>query len=279
MSDCRKCRDLFVEALYDELDADQKQTFSEHLKSCRQCAESYEEMTSTAQSMRRRIQPEPESVFWSGYWDRLAERLDQTEKSKASANPIWTRLREILRFEPKWIVRVATATALVIVGVFIGRIAFGPDRVNQQMAGQIGETRENIHLASLEQRTDQYLERSKILILGLINFDEKTEDPFTLDLPYQAQISQNLVDEAAVLKKELKDPAQKKLHDLVADLEVILLQIANLESGHDLSAIEMVKSGVDRRGILLKINLNEMQDSAKSAPESDTQKKESKTSI
>ena len=44
----------------------------------------------------------------------------------------------------------------------------------------------------------------------------------------------------------------------MTDLEVILLQIANLETEYDLPTIEMVKSGVDRRGVLLKINIEEM---------------------
>jgi len=56
---------------------------------------------------------------------------------------------------------------------------------------------------------------------------------------------------------------------LVSDLEVILLQIANLESEHNLSTIEMVQSGVDRRGILLKINLEEMRQTETHYPPSD----------
>ena len=44
----------------------------------------------------------------------------------------------------------------------------------------------------------------------------------------------------------------------MTDLEVILLEIANLETEYDLPTIEMVKSGVDRRGVLLKINIEEM---------------------
>jgi hypothetical protein len=98
-----------------------------------------------------------------------------------------------------------------------------------------------------------------MLLLGLVNFDSDSEDAYALNLPYQKQISQNLVNEASFLKEELDAPAHQQLRDLIEDLEIILLQIANLESEHDLSGIELVKSGVDRRGILLKINLEEMQ--------------------
>ena len=229
--------------------------------------------------MHRRTRPKPESVFWSGYWDRIADRLHNAEKSKTSVIPVWARLREILRIEPRWIYHAATATALIIVGVFIGRLAFSPNRMNQQMADQTGVTSENVQLASLEQRTGQYLERSKILLLGLINFDTAQEDPTTLNLTHQTRMSQDLVQEAASLKVELKSQGEIRLRDLVADLEVILLQIANLESEVDLSAIEMVRSGVDRRGILLKINLEEMRDSKQNIQKSEAQNDRGKISI
>jgi hypothetical protein len=54
----------------------------------------------------------------------------------------------------------------------------------------------------------------------------------------------------------LKGPGQRRLRELVADLETVLLQIANLESGNDLEAVEFVKQGVENRGLLLKINLS-----------------------
>jgi hypothetical protein len=60
--------------------------------------------------------------------------------------------------------------------------------------------------------------------------------------------------------------------DLITDLELILLQIANLESEYNIPEIEMVKSGVDRRGILLKINIEEMRRSQNHFNENDRSK-------
>jgi hypothetical protein len=42
---------------------------------------------------------------------------------------------------------------------------------------------------------------------------------------------------------------------LMNQLELILLQIANLEAEHDLSAVELVRDGIARDGLLLKINI------------------------
>ena len=70
-----------------------------------------------------------------------------------------------------------------------------------------------------------------------------------------------MVKEAGLLKQQLKTPAQHRLRELIIELEVILLQIANLETANDLTGIELIKSGIDRNGILLKINLEEMKES------------------
>ena len=84
------------------------------------------------------------------------------------------------------------------------------------------------------------------------------QDPALLNLTRQQEIARELIDESSALKAELTDADQRLLRVLIDDLEVILLQIANIEAGYDVPAIEMVKSGVDRRAILLKINLTEM---------------------
>lgn len=124
--------------------------------------------------------------------------------------------------------------------------------------------------AALDERTLEYIDRSKVLLLGLVNFDPAVDDPAGLDLTRQQALARNLVDEAGALKEDLAAADRQRLRGLIADLEVILLQIANLEAQHDLPAIEMVKSGVDRRAILLKINVEEMRLSAPSERDNET---------
>ena len=44
----------------------------------------------------------------------------------------------------------------------------------------------------------------------------------------------------------------------MADLEAILLQIANLGAAKDMDAIELVQAGVQSRGLFLKMHLAEV---------------------
>lgn len=113
--------------------------------------------------------------------------------------------------------------------------------------------------ASLDARTSRYLERSKILLLGLVNMETEGETPAMSNVQHKQAVARELVNEAGTLRAELSEADRQRLESLVADLEVILMQIANLEAGYDVPAIELVKSGVERQGLLLKINLTEMQ--------------------
>ncbi len=112
-------------------------------------------------------------------------------------------------------------------------------------------------------RTQNYIERSKLILLALVNFDPATEDPYALDLPYQQQMSKELVQEASYLKKELAESDQERLENLIVDLERVLLQIANLESENDFEAIDLIKEGANNRGILMEINFTNLRRSVR----------------
>jgi len=260
MNKCRKYRSMFIEAHYDELDIEQTERFEDHLQSCSKCARQYENICATMGIMNQRTRTEPDPFFWESYWDKLVERMETEQKSGSRTITWWQRFWQTINFQPTWAYRVATSVALLAIGVFIGKLYFGRTTSQQVETLQTVQVPSPaVEQASLQQRTEHYIERSKILLLGLINFDPDSEEAFALNLPYQKKISQHLVNEANFLKEKLTDPAQHQLRGLIEDLEIILLQIANLESEHDLSGIELVKSGVKRRGILLKINLEEMQ--------------------
>ncbi len=242
MNSCRKCRSFFPEALYQELEEDARVRFEGHLKDCPSCAAEFEKMKSTLKIMDQRLRREPGQQFWDGYWTKLASKLQEEEQRKRRTSP--------LVLFPKWTYQAAAAVVLVVLGIFLGRAFFNsPSPRIQQVAGKEAE---NVL------RAQNYFERSKVVLLALVNFDPKAKDPYGLNFPEQKKVSRELVQEAGYLKIQFSDPSQKRLRELVTDLEVILLQIANLEQQQGLAAVELVKRGVDERGILFKINLSEI---------------------
>jgi len=259
MNDCDKCRDLMVEALYGELVPGDRASFEAHLAICPDCAAEFKDMSAVLKVMDQRVRRDPGPEFWDGYWDRLAAR-------PGAGNIRAVRPERIRRFPlfgraPAWAFQAAAAVVLVAAGIAIGRMVFVKplDRAAGRTPSASATAPAIIPASAPVLQARDYFDRSKRIILAMVNYDPETQDAYGLDLPLQKQLSRELVNEAGDLKNALKSPADRRLRDLVADLETILIQIANLESEQDVSAVEFVKEGVDRKGILLKINLTEME--------------------
>jgi hypothetical protein len=264
MSECKKCRSFFLEYFYGELNAPEKKSVDDHISICNKCRSEFTEMKSVLLYTGKRIRPEPPEEFWDSYEERLAQRIESEESLQGDRETLWKKLGKRLEATPKWAYQATGAVALIIIGVFIGRALYSPTIPGVQHASQrpdvVTPPRPE---TTLVHRSQDYIERSKLIILALVNFDPSLEDPYALDLPYQKQVSRELVEEAGFLKKELADSDQERLENLITSLEIILLQIANLESENDLEAIKLVRDGIDSRGILMEINLSDLRLSMK----------------
>lgn len=252
MSDCRKCRTLFTGALYKELSSEQKDFFENHLQTCPKCRSEFAKLASTVKIMDKRFRPEPGQDFWNGYWERLVKRMEEEGLTATESESSWQRLSRAFRLTPKWVYQLSAAALLIILGIFIGRLVF----IKTPSEAQQASLKPRMDFGTeLTQRTQNYIERSKLILLAVVNFDPETEDPYALNLAHQQRISRELIQEAGFLKEKLADSKQRRLQSLIADLELILLQIANLGSENDFEAIRLVKDGVENRGILMEIDL------------------------
>lgn len=259
MNRCKKCRSLFLEYFYGELDSTRKNFYDNHISTCEKCQSRFAEMKAVLQYTGQRIRSEPPEEFWNLFEKNLAQRIETEESSEKDLVFIGEKPRRIFSIAPKWAYQAAAAVALIIIGVFIGRALFLPPVPGVQHASRQPDFATQQHPeAMLVNRSQDYIERSKLILLALVNFDPSIEDPYALDLPYQKQVSKELVQEASFLKKELAESDQERLENLIASLERILLQIANLESENDLDAIELIRDGINRRDILMEINLSDL---------------------
>jgi hypothetical protein len=236
---------MFVDSLYGELEQQETLDFNKHLESCEACSKSFARMKRTLNVMSKRSRPEPGAEFWSGYWDHLEQRMQR--ERKATNVRTWQR----------WAYRAAAIILLIGAGIILGRMSRTLPAPEQPVA-QAPKVQVPVQQAKLQQQTQDFLGRSEILLLGIVHFDPSKQDQAAINIPRQKKISRGLVQEASYLKKELSQNKDRRLEKLVGDLELILVQIANLEEKEDLPEIEIVKNGVDRKGLLMKINLEQM---------------------
>jgi hypothetical protein len=252
MSDRHPSKDRLIEALYGEIDAAEKERLDLHLRSCPDCASEYASLAATLKIMDKRERLDPGQGFWDGYWDRLSRRMLWESTGEDRAPSLAERLLRPFARLPRWSLQAAGAAALLIVGILVGsRLVRAPETTRTATAvvrpapGAVVQA-------------ESFIGRSKVLLLGLVNYDPATEDAYAFNLNGKKAMSRTLAAEAPAIRSGLNERGQQRLRGLVADLEVILMQIANLEAGQDLDGVELIKQGVDRKGIFLKIDLDRM---------------------
>jgi hypothetical protein len=121
-------------------------------------------------------------------------------------------------------------------------------------------------LASADARARRYVERSQILLLALVNAEPGAENGDAM-LGEQRARAGALVREASGLRDELGGDEDRRLRELVGQLQMILREIANLENENDLDAVEIIRNRVSREGVLLQINVEQMRSARPDEPE------------
>jgi len=250
-------RKRIPEALYGELDMETKEKLDRHLAACPACADLFREMKETLEAMAEDPTPDPGREFWEGYWDALVSRMGREALQAGSSAPTGRPAGRRFRPWTRWALGFAAAGALVVIGIFIGRTLERPRGDVARLAPATPAAVPASAEAALSVRASRYLKRSKVLLLGVVNFDPRTGELDGLNPSLQRSTSVELAREAVVLKKELKgqDP---RLAQLVSDLERIFLQIANLKAEGDLAEVELIRTGLEEGDILFRINLNEL---------------------
>ncbi len=255
MKRCKKQK-WIVPALYGELNEEDKRIFDNHLQECQQCSAEYDRLKSTLELMDKKSAPEPSEAFWEGYWDRLSPKLSGSANRQMNRAPQFWKFIKSLRPEPVWTYRLAGAIAILILGIFIGKLYYGrpvPVPVSPAASG-----RGLVQNAAAEAEAQQYLDRARVLLLGIMNTDPEKDSAVSSDFSYRQKVSREMIRQAANLKEELRSPEERRLKELIKELETILMQIANLESQNNLDAVEVIRDGINHQGILFKINLESM---------------------
>lgn len=268
MDNCKKYKVMFEKSLYGELKLEDERKLDLHLKECETCSNEYYSLSETLNLYKNIKRVEPDPIFMENFWDNLQPELEKVNNSKSKIDVFVSQIKDWFYIQPKWSYQLAAGLSLLIMGIFIGRFFLNNNNSIENNTTPQNMGNNNVIQAS-EIKAERYLDRSKVLLLGLVNMDTESGDVEPINLEQQKRISRELVTEASGLKKELSKPSQRRLKELVSDLEVILLQIANTEAEYDLSWIDLVKTGVDQRGIFLKINIQKMQNSNLESGEKD----------
>jgi len=260
MSKCQRFIKLSIGAFYKELNDQDREAFNVHIKECPKCAAEYKAMKLSLEVLKHREKKEPTLEYWKELSSKIELKISEEERKRKPQSKGIDHLIDWYELVPKWSYQLAAAVILVLIGVLIGKYIFHPKEITQSPISRTPPNYQfNIKNAAVEDRAYNYLERSKILLLGIVNMDTDVDQSSVIDYSKQKQVARTLIQEAAFIQDDLSAVNNQRLRKLVSDLEVILLQIANLELDDDLPAVDMIRLGVEKKSIFLKINLAEMQ--------------------
>jgi len=253
---CKKYESPLTAKVLGDLSVADERQLQAHLTECVNCKNFLVEMEDMLGKLGAPQRPEMSEHFWESYWHRLMQRLENEERMAPDSIfvRVWEWLREKWAAQPLVIplARTAGVLALLVCGVIIGHY-WWPQ--NNNTGGQITQAIPTA-IPVAQTRAEQWLERSKILLIGVVNEELSVESK--PDFSHQRLVSRTLLTEAKALNRELDPVANRQMLRLMSQLELILLQIANLEVEHDLSAVELVRDGIARDGLMLKINIAEL---------------------
>ncbi len=246
MKTCERMINQMLSAYYKELSNEESDAFEHHLAGCSDCASAFEQLNMELGAFKQKFHPQPAPDLEQRLWQNLQPLVSHQGGTGRLIliKQYWQNIFNTRHFR----YGLAVAATMLIVGILIGKYLLPEIGDHTGMANKISE--QNASFV----RAEKYIDRSKVLLLGILNHDPADRT----GLVNQKRISKSLIKEAAVLKEDLNHPGGKVLAHLVNELEVILLQIASLEAEYDLDSVQLIQSGIERKGLLFKINVNQV---------------------
>ena len=229
---------------YDELDAAARARVETHLQECRECRRHLDDLgvIRTALAGTPRVDAPP-AAEWSGFMRRLDERCD-IASPRASTLRTWAPL-----------IAAAAIVELLIIGVFVAarlrQHAAPPAQVaTAQPAAAPRQTAASDRL--LREQTDDLLQRSKLVVLGLAARDAQHTAP--PDWDYERTLAGSLLEDTRLFRLAAQKRGLSDVASTMGDLETVLLE-ASLSDDKDPEALARVQRLIHKRDLLLKMQV------------------------
>jgi hypothetical protein len=260
MTSCRIQQSPAIELyFYDELSQAERDTMRQHLAECEECRRALEELTliRTALESCPAVKAPP-----GGDWSAFMLRLDtaiRTETAPASSS---TRRRAVEPSSNRFAAALAMAALVVFVtlAVFLVMRSRGPgsapspapaSAVNQSPTQNDVPGRSSTD-TGLAQISEQHLERSKLVVLGLATRDPSDTTGDSWD--YERTLASSLLSDTRLYRQTCEERGMNSLANVLRDLELVLLQTSMSEKS-DAESLAQLQSLIRRRDLITKMDV------------------------
>lgn len=234
MKHCRK-RVKVIDYFYDELTPDDRAQFEEHLEGCSECSGQLQQLNSTMKelSVLKPVRPTPRQL--EKYHQHLKKYFQEESPIKKWLKDSY----QVLFINPPLGVRFAKIAVVFIIGIIIGANFF----VNRQGTPVYSEN----ELKS--QVLNNVIFESEFLLLEISN----AEDARNLQEILENVNFMTLIQKTLFLKEHAKSVSDERLYDLLGQLELILLELANFDMTDPEQELDYIRKNIDELHIFVEL--------------------------
>ncbi len=218
-----------------------------HLAECASCAAFVQGLPSMASHAPGHGDPDRErpDAYWESFSARVETRRAHRALERRAAGSLHDALAVLVR--PRSLAIASAGFAMLLAGFFLWQRST-PVATRPQAPLRAATTT----AAAPGARMDRYLQRSKVLLVGINNL---RDDEPPADISAERKASQELVHEARELKQQALDPRAARL---IEDLEKIQIVVANMDASRPGPDLAQVRHGIRQQNLLFKVRMAEV---------------------
>ncbi|HET7620120.1 MAG TPA: zf-HC2 domain-containing protein [Vicinamibacterales bacterium] len=235
---------------YGELDPAERERMAAHLRECAECRQALEDLRVVREALARQPRVDaPPAGDWSGFMRRLELATSATTASapvshRSRPTPVaaWIAIAATLVLAAGGVLFVARARPTPAAPVAARTTVTAPPVSRPSVPAE----------AAFKTLSEQHLERSKLVVLGLATRDPETTRP--ADWAYERTLAGSLLTDTRLYRRAAQDRGLTNVARVMGDLEVVLLE-TSLSDHADRESLERVQRLIRRRDLLVKMRV------------------------
>lgn len=214
--------------------AEDRSAAEEHLASCGECRQVYEELQQIFAAVEALPVPERGEGYGREVWARLQPQLEEQPQAGWAAWTVWLQ-------PPRWVL-AATMVAVLVVGILVGR--FTSPEQNGRSPEQV---RERILLVAV----GDHLDSSQMVLVELVNASGNG----TVDITSERRWAEDLIADNRLYRLTASKAGETAVAGLLEELERVLLEVAHSPDVISSGEFQRIRSRIEEQGILFKIRV------------------------
>jgi hypothetical protein len=228
---CKKCKEKIILHLYGELNEIEKTEFKNHIKECPECAKDFAYTKDVFKALDNAKEEAPDAD-----WEKCWREID-------SSVQVRSRKQKSFFLAPRWVYATAALLFVFVLGALLGRLWFFP--------AQESPLDQGISQGSMNLALKEYIDELKPILIEYANYAASNEGEETVYMDkkiIRGLLIQNL------LLKDLVAKSNPSFIPLIEDLDIILKELSNMQTG-DRETPSLIKKLILEREILFKIDI------------------------